>query len=374
MVFPSLIDGSVFASYKQSDLVSIECSLQVRESINGLKERRGPTELSYNYPLSQEYGFYFDQQFFTRNYFTTGVVITHPVLNKERVECLSLAELIYETFLLKIPFERQDINFAVDKFRVNRKPVVQQGSRFIALYDQTYGSLRLSGRLMEPGILNQTLREARALADTQETLILNSETLAALDTLVEATAYKQASISFGSDVAGTAQADSSTRVILADSKGLIASRCEEFLVKRTFFAPDGLSYEGQTLSQIGKHETTIMLVQMVLEIPGVSKIGYYNYRTGQVEEAEESDAVQGIKPPEFVWKSLTPDLEKLVSIISSYFDENKIRSLCNETGVDYDSLAGGDKSERTRELIVHCDSLGLVATFAQRALTVLKQR
>src|SRR5690606_4869471 len=125
---------------QMGDLLSFETGLLVRESIRGVVEQRGRNENIYAYPLSRELGYFQDQPYFSRNYFTTGVVLTHPALGAEGVNLEQLSSILYEAFMLIIPFEGQDIGFAADRFRTNRGTEIQEGQPFLAIYDQIYGS------------------------------------------------------------------------------------------------------------------------------------------------------------------------------------------------------------------------------------------
>ena len=42
------------------------------------------------------------------------MVLTHPALAAEGVNLEAIAAIVYEAFMLMIPFERQDIGFAAD--------------------------------------------------------------------------------------------------------------------------------------------------------------------------------------------------------------------------------------------------------------------
>src|SRR5690606_21756950 len=126
------------------DAVVIECGMQIGEAIVGYKERRGGNEFQVQYPLERAYGIYHDAPRFSRYAFTSGVVITHPNLSNDYVRTSTLAEIIGEAFLMSLPFERQDINAGADKHRATRD-AVHEGQRFICIYDQTYGSMRLTG-------------------------------------------------------------------------------------------------------------------------------------------------------------------------------------------------------------------------------------
>ena len=293
LVFPNLSHGNIYRSKKYGDLIVAECNLQIRESICGFKEHRGPNELTCIYPPdSAETGVYFNQPRFTRNYFTTGVVITHPALSKERVSCEALATLLYEVFLILIPFERRDINFAVDKHRATRGPV-EEGSRFVAIYDQTYGSLRLSGRLLEHDILQRTFEKAVKLFTHREALEINPETVSAIELLHNSLLQEGLDLPFESDMPQQISAHKYERVILPGSKGLNINRHnEEFEVKAVFFHPSigGLSYRGRYVSTTDETLKEIIPIKALIEIPGESKMGLYNYDTGEIKPATSSNS------------------------------------------------------------------------------------
>jgi len=283
MIFPNLQED-IYQSYSQGDLICLESHLQVRELINGFKERRGPNEKFYPYPLSGEIGIYFALPLFTRNYFTTGAIITHPVFNEDKVDVPLIAQFLYEAFILLIPYERQDINFATDKFRIKVDPLKKDG-KFIAIYDQTYGSLRLTSRVLEEDVLNRILTEAKNVVSKQELIDVNQQTLDALDLLIKTINKPKSSLSFGQQIVSLVGSNYK-RVILPESKGvLLTMNNEEFIVERVFLTPDGLKYEGKTPRQ---HSETLMpAIEHVKELPGESKIGYYNLKTGIIEELTE---------------------------------------------------------------------------------------
>jgi DEAD/DEAH box helicase domain-containing protein len=60
LVFPNLSEGNVFVCKRFGELVTVESALQIRESIIGYKERRGPSETSCIYPLDPMGSAYFD--------------------------------------------------------------------------------------------------------------------------------------------------------------------------------------------------------------------------------------------------------------------------------------------------------------------------
>ena len=92
----------------------------MRESIRGVIEQRGRTESMYPYPLSRELGFLPGPALLLAQLLHHRVVLTHPALAEEGVNLEAIAAIVYEAFMLMIPFERQDIGFAADHFRVSR--------------------------------------------------------------------------------------------------------------------------------------------------------------------------------------------------------------------------------------------------------------
>lgn len=293
LVFPNLTPGNVFHSQRYGDLIVVECNLQIREVIVGIKERRGPNELTIKYPLDPSLGYYFDQDKFTRNYFTTGVILTHPVFNNQKVRCDVLANLLFEAFLMIVPFERRDINFASDKHRVKNR-TISEGDKFLCIYDQTYGSLRLSSRIIEKQIFKQVFEKAVELAQHNDILDINYETISALEEVFTSLFESPVNISFDSEKIFQPETDRFVKVIMPGSKGLNINRNnEEFFVEGVFFSPSlkGLAYRGKHLSEmIEKFNDTIISIpfKLIKEIPGESKLGLYDYETGELKEIEET--------------------------------------------------------------------------------------
>jgi DEAD/DEAH box helicase domain-containing protein len=286
LVFPNLGAGNVYRSKQFGDLIVAECNLQIRESLGGLKERRGPNEFSKSYPLDYiETGVLFKLPRFTRNYFTTGIIITHPALNQPRVNREALAGLLYEAFLILIPFERQDVSYAVDKHRTQQGPIAA-GSAFLAIFDQTYGSLRLSGRMLEDDILQRTMSQALDLCPRQRVLEGDDATLAAMAAMCTSLSEVGSDMPFGSGTPPPDQPYCGERVILPGSKGLnINHNNEEFEVEAVFFHPSisGLSYRGRRVSITDETLKEIVPLKALVEIAGESKMGFYNYDTGEIE-------------------------------------------------------------------------------------------
>ena len=290
LVFPNLSEGNLFAGRRFGALIAVESPLQIRESIVGYKERRGANETSCSYPLDATGSAYFDLPRFTRNFFTTGVTFTHPAMSRKNVKNELMAQMFFEAFLMVHPFERRDIHFAADRYRVARGPIAE-GARFLAIYDQTYGSLRLSSRILEDqtlcgiqeklNIVMEIRREEGSLEKDSETAVAMGEILACLGEMPE-------SFSVGRETTLADMEKDALKVILPGSKGLnVRDNNEEFFVEDVFYSPHykGLAYRG--CNGCDRKETnhdikTIVALESLIEIPGESKIGLYNTEYGEL--------------------------------------------------------------------------------------------
>lgn len=291
LIFPNLTDGNIFTCKKYNELTLIECNLQVRESISGFKERRGPNEFTVNYPTEPtQTSYYFNLPRFTRNYFTTGTVLFHPSFSEVGLDLERIALILYEAFLIVIPFERADIGYAIDRLRAQRGPL-SEGTRFITIFDQTYGSLRLSGRIIEEQILREVFSQAlKIIENTSENNTTEIEKIiknlyccsitSSKDCLSDFLTPKGVSISKPSNC---------VKVICPGSVGLSQLHDNQlYRIEDVFFNPqkNELYYRGLLETDDENTMKTCLPVAHVSEIPGESQIGYYEYDTGEVKPAE----------------------------------------------------------------------------------------
>ncbi len=290
LVFPNLSSGSVFSAQKHGELITAECNMQIREAIAGIKERRGPNETAISYPLDPSLGFYFDQNRFTRNYFTTGVIFTHPALNKAGVRCDVIARLLFEAFLMTIPLERRDINFSGDRHRT-KAGIVSEGDKFVCIYDQTYGSLRLSGRILEGQTLKKVFEKVVDLPMQNENMDINPETILALEEVVNSLSESRSDITFNlSGETNRLHDELCKEVIMPGSKGLnIKNNNEEFFIEDVFYSPviEGLAYRGKHISERCPKFDDVKIsipVNSLVNIPGESRSGLYDFETGEITE------------------------------------------------------------------------------------------
>ncbi len=285
LVFPNLRGGNVFRAVSCAELMSLECNLQVREWVGGFTERRGATETTFTYPLHGSGSpVQFDQSAFFRNYFTTGVVLLHPAMSKEGVNREALHKLLLESLLLYVPFERTDIRSASDKLRIDWGES-KTGQRFACIYDSTYGSLRLSGRLLDHHVLEAALQAGVDLAVQGELDAVTIETMQLL-----ASAPKSGIVEI--DVSRLADGgvdgrdtDDEVRVILEGSSGLLLlENNQEFWVEKIYWHPreNCLYYRGRPRWLRAEVNQMVVPVNRVAEIPGESKMGYYSPASGDI--------------------------------------------------------------------------------------------
>jgi DEAD/DEAH box helicase domain-containing protein len=291
LVYPNLQPGAIYSGAQHGDLDVIESDVQIREALTGYSERRGPNELHTTYPTdSQQTGILWPQSYFSRTFFTSAVTITHPTLDGDAATAQSVANYLYEAFLMAVPVERRDIGVAIDRHRSSRGPV-REGARFIALYDQTYGSLRVSGKVLEDALLPDVLAAALALCKEDPEANCSGAACDVLHELARAV-EKPAGPQWWSD-APQVSIGEGLRVIMPGSVGLQTLHGNrEFYVEGVFLHPTGLRYRGH-------HEETrhnvyeLIPVDQLAALQGESRMGTYNLETGELRaDADDDDLEQ----------------------------------------------------------------------------------
>jgi DEAD/DEAH box helicase domain-containing protein len=293
-ILPNITKGNIFATRRFGVLTAIECAMQIGEAVVGFTERRGQTSFQVQYPLNRANGVFHDAPRFVRYAFTSGVVITHPALNGEQVRAAVLAKLLEEAFLITLPFERQDISSGSDKIKAARDGI-KEGQRFVALYDQTYGSLRLTSHLMKPGVMRDVLARACEIANHDHNFDLNTETLAALHEIAASAEEAPDDLDLGDG--NTLSTATHVKVLMPGAIGLNIKRDnEEFEVDAVFFSPQfsSLAYRGWHAST--KHRAVaarsgnkpaieVVPVENICPLEGESSVGYYNLETAEISES-----------------------------------------------------------------------------------------
>ncbi len=285
-VYPMLQQGELFSAYRWGRLTIFECSMQVFQRVSGFEELRGSRRQQVSYPLSGLEGIYWDSGSFARNFYTTGVVISHSLFHEDEVKMDTLSRALFEGFLMSAPFERHDIDVA--HYRLKQESLqLKKEDRFISIFDQNFGSLRLTQKLTEPAIIGRVIQQALEVLEsnpefesTPETISVTREMLYDLDSPPERLTITN---QFGKQIT---EHDLFESVIRPGSVGLSSDRTlQELYVDDIFFHPkyQQLLYRCHPVGQSpdGKNSVQVPIAQLV-PIDGKSVMAFYSLDTGEV--------------------------------------------------------------------------------------------
>ena len=163
-------------------------NLKVTEyrTIYGYREMKG---------RGQEYHQY-DVPFYLPELPTTGTIIFHPSFNNDKVETSIISRIIFEAFLKRNAFDRNDINFIGGKLYSNYESL-SINDKFVSLYDVS--SLNITNRIINKDLIEdlfmflQKHLEVIALSLFPE---INNETIEAIKDLCNSIINNEANISF----------------------------------------------------------------------------------------------------------------------------------------------------------------------------------
>ena len=117
-------------------------NLRIREHCNiyGYCEKKNGDKKYHRY----------DNVFKLPVFVTTGTVFFHPCLNANGVNTSDIAKILYETFLNRNAFDRNDINFIGGKL-FNGNDILRRNDKFVAVYDTN--ALNITSRIMDSALL-----------------------------------------------------------------------------------------------------------------------------------------------------------------------------------------------------------------------------
>ncbi|MCD0155801.1 hypothetical protein IHN57_00850 [Deinococcus sp. 6GRE01] len=219
--------------------------------------------------------------------YTTGIVLHHPDLQGD-VPRGHLADLILDAFRLTVPFESRDIGVTTDKLRVER-PGLPKGDQVIVIYDQTYGSLRLSSRLLGDGVLARVLQTAVTLTGHNLSATPDEDLLQIRGTLQQLAheAAQPAQTPAWAAAAPPPTDAERVRVLLPGTTGIcLLHDHREMRVAQVYYSPRaGLQYKGRLCTDnVWETHLTVVPVGGVQAIPGVSALGWYDLDLGEIVE------------------------------------------------------------------------------------------
>lgn len=257
-----------------SEMVVSELELNINEYITGYTEQRGASKEKNSYPNQ-----YYHKEKYSRNYPTTGIIISHFVFNQREVKTHLIAKLILEAYIIFTAKEKQDINFGIDRFIYNRT-IEKKGNNFIAIYDNAYGSLRLTKNLMEHETLSNVILKALEWAESGMNLEeeLNEETIEAIKVLSEC--INKPFVTHENCISSEIIPENCEKLIKPESIGRNISNNQEVRIDSIAFLPtiQGLVYK---CTNLNNNEKITLKVDFVEEIFGVSNIGFYDMNNAE---------------------------------------------------------------------------------------------
>jgi DEAD/DEAH box helicase domain-containing protein len=274
----------VHGGARLDQLVAAEADLQLWRAVLGFRERRGSHTENVAYPCTQPVQY--SQATLSRNVFTSGVCLAHPALDARDVDLSILASLLLEAFLVVVPLERQDVDADADQLRSPWGPVAAE-RRFLCLFDQASGSLRLTGRLREVDVLRRVLAAMEDMITQRAAILVGSEsrpvnaaTRAALASMRQAASAEEQPL----DLSFEASDETLVRVLMPTSRGTSASRVgDTFEVHKVFVhIAQGLSYRGVWIGSAGERTLATVPVHTIEPLPGLAKLGIYDAETDEL--------------------------------------------------------------------------------------------
>jgi DEAD/DEAH box helicase domain-containing protein len=159
-----LIDKKTFGEIKL-----VECNLDVYENIFGYYEKKGSSdEINITYPNK-----YYSKKCYSRRIVTTGVVIGGNILNRISTpeKRSAIANVFYNVFISSIPYENQDVDYCLGTFnKLNAGNYFSAEDSYLCIFDKTYGSLRLTSKLMHQDVLLKSINYALDWLTTAESV------------------------------------------------------------------------------------------------------------------------------------------------------------------------------------------------------------
>ena len=273
---PEFISPDLQYEHSQSlaagDFRLIETSANVLQRVTGFTQQKGSRKEEYNYPLNGNPVRY-PNGLFSRRFSTSGVFLWSPLLNRMSHDvCGEIANLLFEAFVFTVPYDRQDVNFGHGRFKVEHE-FVSKNDRFVAIYDQNLGSLRLSSRMMDHDVLQKCGDTAIKIAKASQEY--SCESVAFLRSL-----HKEIEQGIHSvPIAESTESISWVNVIMPGSIG-IANNNKRVIVCKIFHHPkDGICYMGEIESD---RNVTMRLRYDNMSECEESEMGWFDPEKGEV--------------------------------------------------------------------------------------------
>jgi DEAD/DEAH box helicase domain-containing protein len=314
-VFPSLEADDLLGAKVAGNSTLVLGRFKVRQVVTGFRQIRGSHSFERKYPVYwPEAGVAFSQPSLGRVFETTGVLVFHPAVTALSSGIRTLASGLLEAFLSVSRMERRELDCGSGRLR-SRGLGLSVGDRFIALFDQTYGSLQLTAPLFDEDIWADTLdtlaRAARAITPLEQ-----ESWGEALGSLRSDAALRWTEVAAGSDGRLPSRRDNRVPVIAPGSSGVSRRRNgEPFFVDGVFFS-EGLN----ALAYRGRHSTVrtglgyeVWRVEDIEALPGESRMGEYDTATGELVLLDDYVDEASVEEDPGIWSGCRELSEERVS-------------------------------------------------------------
>ncbi|MDD5037018.1 MAG: DEAD/DEAH box helicase [Methylococcaceae bacterium] len=271
-VFPQFATPPLYHRGDERNFV-IETKLQVSERVLGFNEQIGRSQIEHRYGVGSS----FSQRPLTRFIETTGVCFYFA---DEELQREALAPYIALAFCTLCGIQQRDIGHG--GFYSPISPCGEEGGcRGFAIFDTTYGSLRLTRHLIEK--MDIILDEAQRLAvDAGATRIAQAIEKLAATVMAMPIALDEPQSDVFSMFQGEEEGDWIS-VIAPDQSAILydgsAHQGDEVKVLRYLYTPQGLRYE---LLCPKRDVKWIVSASIVRAINGVTRMLGYNLMSGEV--------------------------------------------------------------------------------------------
>lgn len=177
--------------YRNGTIYYEDCkvyNLSVREfhSIYGYYEKKNGVSLYTSY----------DHAFQLPELKTTGSIIFHPSFNKAGVKISDIAQILFETFLQRRAFDRNDIAHIGNKL-FNSNDELKINDKFVALYD--ISSLNITSRIIDEPLLTDLFKYLYKYKNIIVPTIcpdVNTETMRAIEDLCKSVINNKADVKY----------------------------------------------------------------------------------------------------------------------------------------------------------------------------------
>lgn len=209
---------------------------------------------------------------------TTGVCFYFPDLQKGRE---GMAWCVYKAFCTVCSVQDRDAGFG--NFYSKTSPLGTDEVRGFAVYDTTYGSLRLTKLIITR--LDEVLDEAIRIAREEKASNIATGIESIKNQSINFSSFKEVDGSIASSFFENHEDKEWIKVVKPQQKALLHDGSghinEEVVVLKYLYTPKGITY---TLESSRQGVVWQVIANMIFPIPGETEYEEYNINTGEVRD------------------------------------------------------------------------------------------